>query len=81
MTSDDETSLPLLRLLLLYLKQEKNGRSPATETTLAALYKQLSKLQSKELIPFDSKPLLRLLSQTVTEGTERHNEDDFDDDE
>ena len=67
MTSDEETSLPLLRLLLQYLKQDNQDMASNTKETLFSLYSKLKKLQDKNLIPFDSKPLIHLLQEKCTQ--------------
>jgi hypothetical protein len=67
MTSDDETCLPLLRMLLWYLKVDKRSRLPQTSQVLEIMLDKLHKLQDKQLIPFDSRPLIRLLQETTSE--------------
>jgi len=72
LTSDQETSLPLLKLLLFYLKQPKELVTSQTQATLKSLADKLVKLSDKKLLPFDFKPLLRLMIETQTN---KENED------
>ena len=71
MTSDEDTCLPLLRLLLNYLKLDKTGRCPETQDALSCLHGKLQRLQDKSLLPFDSTPLIRLLEDNTSDRKEQ----------
>lgn len=61
LTSDDETAVELLSLLLTYLKLPNDGISHSVRNMLIQLRDTCVRLTAKRLIPYNSEPLLRLM--------------------
>lgn len=61
LTSDDETAVQLLSLLVTYLKLPNDGMSQSVRNLLIQLRETCVRLTARNLIPYNSEPLLRLM--------------------
>lgn len=59
MTSDEETSVEVLTLLLAYLKWERSGMSESVRRVLVQLRGSVQRLVDGKVFPYNAEPLLR----------------------
>ena len=65
LTSDEETSTELLRLLIFYLKLDSSQIHDPVKRVFAELQHRIYRLTEKKLFPFDADPLMKLLRRVT----------------